>query len=454
MDYHEFIASKKHRLAFQGMKPNVERFPLFPFQQKITTWAIERGRAALWLDTGLGKTRQQLVWAQHVVEQAGDVLIFAPLAVAAQTKEEARRVGIHATVVREADEVQEGINICNYERLHLMPMDRFAGVVLDESSILKGVDGKTRQALNNACASIPYRLCCTATPAPNDTMELANHAEFLGVMSRLEMLSTYFMHDGGSTANWRLKRHAVRDFWAWVGTWAVALTHPLALGDQTPGYTLPPITIRHHMLQTQGYSEGYTLFPMEATTLTEQRAARRAGLPQRIEYVAKMVNAQSQESWLIWCDLNEEGDQMERLIAGSVQVAGKDHPDVKESRMQAFTKGIAPILVSKVGICGFGMNWQHCHNVVFVGVSHSFEGWYQAIRRCWRFGQQHPVTVHMVFTDVEMPIVRNLERKRLEAENMQHAMQDHLLSFFTQATRREHAPTQHITIPAWITEEA
>ena len=454
MTYEDFIASKRRNQAFPGLIPSTWRSSLFPFQHQVTTWAIERGRAALWLDTGLGKTRQQLVWAQHVVEQAGDVLIFAPLSVAAQTQGEAHRIGLHVTIAREADDIREGINICNYERLHLMPMERFRGVVLDESSILKGIDGKTRRALNEACASIPYRLCCTATPAPNDTMELANHAEFLGVMSRLEMLSTYFMHDGGSTANWRLKRHAVRDFWAWVSTWAVALTHPLALGDQTPGYDLPPLTIQHHILQTQGYSEGHTLFPMEATTLTEQRAARRAGLSQRIEYVAKMVNAQAQESWLIWCDLNDEGDQLERLIPGSVQVAGKDHPDVKEARMQAFTEGIALILVSKVGICGLGMNWQHCHNVVFVGVSHSFEGWYQAIRRCWRFGQQHPVTVHMVFTDVEMPIVRNLERKRLEAEQMQHAMQEHLLSFFTQATRREHAPTQHITIPAWITEEA
>lgn len=452
--YHAFLASKQARVTPHGLAARLTPdAPLFPFQMRVTQWAIEQGRAALWLDTGLGKTRCQLLWAQHVVEQAGDCLILAPLSVGPQTAREAGRIGIDAQYIRDPGQIRPGITITNYERLHLLPLARFCGVVLDESSILKAIDGKTRLALTEACAHIPYRLCCTATPAPNDHMELANHAEFLGVMTRQEMLSTYFTHDGGATSQWRLKGHAVDHFWRWVASWAVALTHPSALGDTTPGYDLQPLTIHDHVLPMEGYIAGVSLFPMEANTLTEQRIAKRAGLGQRIASIARHVN-NSMESWVLWCGLNDEGDALEASIPGSIQIAGKDTLEAKESRMEAFLHGQARVLISKVGICGFGINMQHCAHVGFVGLSHSFEQYYQAIRRCWRFGQTRPVHVHRWYLDIEAPIVRNLTKKEAESEEMKRSMERHLLQFFTIAERERHTPSIPLQLPAWLKEES
>ena len=451
--YTAFLAQKYARTSFPGIAETwMPTEHLFPFQQRITSWAMQQGRCALFLDTGLGKTRQQLVWAQNVVRQQGDVLILAPLAVAKQTAQEAAGLGIQTTIARTTHDVRPGITISNYERLHLMPMERFTGVVLDESSILKSLDGKTRQAVTTACAHIPYRLCCTATPAPNDHMELANHAEFLGVMTRQEMLSTYFVHDGGSTASWRLKGHAVDKFWQWVASWAVALTHPKDLGDMTPGYTLPPLTMTHHRCATPATAESGMLFAMEATTLHEQRQVRRASIGQRVEAMAQMVRT-SADAWVIWCGLNDESQQLTAAIPGAVEVSGAHSLDDKQARIEAFTAGDVRVLVSKPSICGFGMNWQHCAHMGFVGISHSFETWYQAIRRCWRFGQTRPVNVHLVYTEAEQPIARNLARKERDAQAMQRVMAQHLLQFFTMAERQRYAPTRPIVIPAWLTSE-
>lgn len=451
-DYATFLTTKQPRVTFKGLEPRWLPSSLFPFQQQIVTWALQQGRAALFLDTGLGKTRQQLVWAQHVVEQAGDVLIFCPLAVARQTADEAQRIGLNVTICREATDTRPGINLVNYDRLHLMDLSRFAGVVLDESSCLKAYDSKTRQALTEGCADIPYRLCCTATPAPNDYMELGNHAEFLGAMSRSEMLATYFVHDGGNTSQWRLKGHAVEAFWRWVATWAVALTHPSALGDTTPGYDLPPLTIVPHVLAAEGSGDGLHLFPMQAHTLTEQRAAKRAGLAMRVEAVARLVNM-SRDPWLVWCDLNDEGNALAQAIPEAVQIAGADTIETKESRITAFCAGEARVLISKASITGFGLNFQHCAQMAFVGIGHSFESWYQAIRRCYRFGQTKPVTVHMTYTDVEAPVLANLQRKEAEARAMQAQMQAHLLSFFAPRPRVSYHPQTRIQIPAWLTTD-
>lgn len=448
MTYEAFLASKRRSVAFQGLQPGAVPASLFPFQRRVTEWAITQGRAALWLNTGMGKTACQLTWAQHVVEQAGDVLIFCPLAVAAQTHREGHRLGIATTICRSQADVRPGINLVNYERLHLMDMARFHGVVLDESGILKAFDGTTRQQLTATCATVPYRLCCSATPAPNDHMELGSHAEFLGVCTQREMLSEYFVHDGGSTSQWRLKKHAVDLFWQWVATWGVALMHPRQLGDDTPGYDLPPLTIKEHPLPTEGLV-GEMLFAMEARTLSEQRAARRAGLTRRVEHIAAMVNA-SEDPWIVWADLNDEADALESRIPGSIQVAGRHSIEEKEALLQEFSTGEARVLVSKPSICAQGLNWQHCAHMAFVGVSHSYESWYQAIRRCYRFGQRRAVEVHLAYTDVERPVVDSLKRKEADAARMHTKMAEHLLQFFTHTERAPYAPAQPMRIPAWI----
>lgn len=449
--YSAFLASKQRLTTFEGLEPRSLPARLFPFQRQVTTWALARGHAALFLDTGLGKTACQLAWAAEVAEQKGDVLILAPLAVAQQTQREGQQMGIEVTYCRSAAEVRAGINITNYERLHLMPAERFAGVALDESSILKALDGKTRTALTAAFCRTPYRLCCTATPAPNDYMELGNHAEFLGIMTHSEMLATYFVHDGGHTSKWRLKGHAQSAFWQWVASWAIALTHPRMLGDETPGFDLPPLEVREHPLTIDVAHAGVSLFPMEARTLTEQRTARKAGLTQRVNHIASLVTAEPDEPWVIWADLNAEADLLEQSIPGAVQIAGRHTMERKEERLLAFASGELKVLVSKASITGYGLNWQHAARMAFVGVGHSFESWYQAIRREWRFGQQRPVHVHMAYATIEAPIVRNLKRKEAEAQAMQQAMTQYVLQ------HRQHASpapapiaSQSMELPDWL----
>lgn len=450
-EYSAFLASKDSQRAFAGLIPRGLPSRLFPFQKQGTTWALGQGRAALFYDTGLGKSACQLAWAAEVAAQAGDALILAPLAVAQQTQAEGATMGIDVTYCRTAEDLTPGINITNYERLHLMPTERFAGIVLDESSILKSFDGKTRTRLTETFSATPYRLCCTATPAPNDHMELGNHAEFLGIMTRAEMLATYFTHDGGSTSQWRLKGHAQEPFWRWVASWAMALTHPKALGDTTPGYDLPPLDVRAHPLTLDTAHTGLTLFPMEAHTLTEQRDARKAGLTARVEATAALVNAEPTEPWLVWCDLNAEADALVQAIPESAQITGSDSTETKESRLLAFTAGRLRVLVSKPSICGFGLNFQRCARIAFVGVSHSFESWYQAIRRCWRFGQQRPVVVHMIYATIEAPIVRNLQRKQHDALMMQQAMAHEVLAYHqTTRLQQSYIATQTIQIPHWL----
>lgn len=452
MDYEAFLRTKTPHTEPQGLQVRTLPSRLFPFQRQIASWAIAQGRAALFLDTGLGKTSLQLAWAQHVAEQAGDVLILCPLAVAAQTAREAAMLDIGVTVCRTGADVRPGVNLLNYERLHLVDAARFAGIVLDESSILKHFEGATRTQLIDTFSTTPYRLCCTATPAPNDHMELGNHAEFLGVCTRAEMLSTYFVHDGGATSQWRLKGHAVEPFWRWVASWAVALTDPAALGDRTPGYALPPLAVHTHTLSTAGMAAQETLFLMEATALAAQRHLRRAGMARRVEALVAMVNA-SQDSWILWGDLNDECDALEARIPGAIQVAGKDSLEVKEARLHAFQAGDARVLISKSSICGYGLNWQHCAHIGFAGLTHSFESWYQAVKRCHRYGQTRPVEVHMMALDAEAPILRNLQRKQRDNDAMRAVMQHHLLRFFVHATTTPYGATQPLSIPAWLTSE-
>lgn len=423
-DYNAFLASKVPACPATGLA-EIAPFvaPLFPFQADITQWGLHRGRAAVFADCGLGKTLIQLEWARQVMAATeGRVLILAPLAVAQQTVLEAARFGIAAHYARNASEITDGITVTNYERLDGFDVEAFQGVVLDESSILKSFDGATRTRLTEAFRNTPYRLCCTATPAPNDFMELGTHAEFLGVMSRAEMLATFFVHDGGETQNWRLKGHAESDFWKWITSWAVMIRRPSDLGYSDDGYDLPPCDVRSVVVDAPP-SEG-ELFATPASTLQERIKARRASVSERVEACAELVN-NSPGAWVIWCQLNSESQSLAKAIPDAVEVTGSDAPEKKEAAMLAFARGEIRVLISKPSICGFGMNWQHCHQMAFVGLSDSWEQYYQAVRRCWRFGQTEAVTVHCITAETEGAVVSNIRRKEADAEVMATAMLEH-----------------------------
>jgi superfamily II DNA or RNA helicase len=425
-DYKEFIESKRLSDPATGLAilPTLTD-SLYPFQRDIDGWALRRGRAAVFADCGMGKTAMQLEWARHVCDSTGGaVLVLAPLAVAQQTCREGMKFGITVSYARkQADASETGITITNYEMVEHFDAAAFAGVVLDESSILKSHTGKYRETLVAMFAETPFRLCCTATPAPNDFMELGNHAEFLGVMTRVEMLATFFVHDGGDTAKWRLKGHAESEFWKWLCTWAVMIRKPSDLGYEDGAFILPPLDIHDHVVR--GVVTDGDLIPMQASTLQERQSARRSTVEKRCEVVADMVNA-SDECWLVWCDLNSESTTLAKLIPDAVQVTGSDPVETKTARMEAFTRGEIRVLVTKPSIAGFGMNWQHCANMAFVGLSDSYEKWYQAVRRCWRFGQARTVHAHVVTAETEGAVVANIRRKEDDAERMAMEMVKHM----------------------------
>jgi superfamily II DNA or RNA helicase len=423
-DYQTFIARKSITHTPVGMTDDPTFIaPLFDYQRKIVSWALAKGRAAIFADCGLGKTVMQLEWARNV---GGRALIITPLAVAEQTAAEAARFGIAAKVCRDGVWPDDGVlAIVNYQSLHKLDCSQVNAVVLDESSILKSVDGKTRTQIIETFANTPYRLACTATPAPNDHMELGNHAEFLGAMTQVEMLATFFTHDGGDTSKWRIKGHARADFWRWCATWAVMAKRPSDLGYSDEGFELPPMEIHRHIVDSDYETEGQ-LFGV-ASSLGEQRGARRASLANRVAKVAELANG-NDEQWIVWCDLNDEGDELTKAINGAVQVAGANSDDEKSERMMAFSRGEIRVLVTKPKIAGFGMNWQQCHNMAFVGLTHSYEAMYQAMRRVWRFGQENPVNVHITVSLPEMPILDNINRKEKEAEVMATEMVKHMCS--------------------------
>lgn len=456
MNYTEFLQSKRITIAPSGFTPDTLNPMLYQFQSDVDRWALERGKAALFEDCGLGKTPQQLVWADHVVRKYNKpVLILAPLAVSKQTVREAAKFGIEAYLaVQQSDVTKPAIYVTNYEKLAHFDPSAFAGVVLDESSILKSFTGSTRNQLIEYFADTPMKLCCTATPAPNDFMELGNHSEFLGVLTRTEMLSTFFVHDGGDTSKWRLKGHAEEEYWKWICQWAVMLRQPSDLGYDNNGFVLPPLNYHHHIVKSERNLDGF-LFPVEAQTLIERRQARRASLSERVELCAALVN-ESSEPWLVWCDLNDEGDALEKAIAGSVQVAGRHKDEDKESRMLGFSDGAHRVLISKPSICGWGMNWQHCANVAFVGLSDSWEQWYQAIRRVWRFGQTREVSCHVITSEAEGAVVKNIQRKEADAARMAKEMVKHMSVYNTEAVRgglvrdAGYSPTQAMILPEWL----
>jgi superfamily II DNA or RNA helicase len=430
MEYQEFLSNKARSDKATGLAkiPKLND-RLFDFQADIVRWALARGRAAIFADCGMGKTPMQLEWARHV---PGEILILAPLAVAAQTVREAEKFGIgDISYARNSDQIKSRITITNYEMLYKFDPDRFHGVVLDESSILKAYDGKTRNEIIGAFADTPFRLACTATAAPNDYMELGNHSEFLGTMTRTEMLATFFVHDGGETQTWRLKGHAQADFWRWVCSWAVTIRKPSDLGYADRDFILPPLQYHEHVVHAEQAAEGM-LFAMPAATLQERISARRETTDIRVKSCAELVN-KSTEAWVIWCNLNAESDALAAAIPDTKEVRGSDSQESKERALADFAAGKIRVLVTKTSIAGFGLNWQHCRNVAFVGLSDSWESYYQAIRRCWRFGQHKSVNVHVISSDIEGAVVANIKRKEDDAAKMSEEMLVHMKDLNSEA---------------------
>jgi hypothetical protein len=400
---------------------------MFDHQRAIASWALRRGRAAIFAGTGLGKTAMELVWGSAVADHTDKpVLVFAPLAVSQQHIREAGKFGLSANIVRDQSEIRAGVNVTNYQKIEHFDLSAFGGVVLDESSILKSTDGKYRTRLIEQCASVPFRLAATATPAPNDFMELGNHAEFLGVMSYTDMLATFFVHDGGDTQKWRLKGHAENEFWKWMASWAVMIRKPSDLGFANDGYDLPPLRQQQHIVAAEYAPSLDTglLFPMEARTMQERLSARRDTVEERVELAASITPADRPFVW--WCNLNSESEALARAIPGAVELRGSDDDDAKERKLADFTEGRIRVLVTKSSIAGFGMNWQHCCDTGFVGLNDSFEQVFQAVRRFWRFGQTKPVHVHFIAAETEGAVVANLRRKESDADRMAASMVMHM----------------------------
>jgi superfamily II DNA or RNA helicase len=416
--YAEFLAGKQRRVQPAGPAVSAADMPalLHPWQARIAAWAIRRGRAAIWADTGLGKTPIQLTAAALTGQRA---LIVAPLAVCHQTAREAAKFGMAAAYARgDADADGPGLWVTNYEMASRFDPGGLDTVVLDEASILKQSDGKTRTFLIRHFAPVKYRFTCTATPAPNDIEELTSQAEFLGVMPRTEMLAAYFTHDQDG---WRLKGHARAPMFRWMTSWAVALTRPSDIGGDDTGYILPGYSIRTHLLPVEAVPEGQ-LFATDLGGVGGRAKVRRATLAARCARTAELVAAGPGEPWLIWCGLNAEADMLTRMIPGAVNVHGSLSPEDKAAGLLGFADGTVRVLVTKPSVASFGMNWQHCARMVFCGLNDSWEAFYQAIRRCHRYGQPRPVQVHVVLSALEGQIAANIARKERHATQLVASM--------------------------------
>ena len=453
-DYAEYLASKRQHAGMDGFEPMFMPAGLFDFQRALVEWAVRKGRAAIFADCGLGKTVMQLAWAQNVVQHTNrPVLVLTPLAVAHQTVQEGVKFGIECQ--RSTDgAVRSQITVTNYERLHLFDPADWAGVVCDESSILKSFDGARRQAITAFMRGMRYRILSTATAAPNDYIELGTSSEALGYLGHMDMLNRFFANNRNNSANnrmhganaeWRLKGHAEEPFWRWVVSWARALRRPSDIGFDDGPFILPPLDTRHRVVTALRPREGM-LFNMRAVGLAEEREERRRTIPERCEALAEAV-ADTGKPALVWCHLNDEGDLLTRLIPDAVQVAGADSDDAKEERLQAFADGHVRVLVTKPKIGAWGLNFQRCAHVASF-VSHSFEQHYQGVRRCWRFGQTHPVTVDLFASEGEESVLDNLNRKAGKAA----AMFEKLVETMGRelAITRADPYTEKAKVPAWL----
>lgn len=463
--YATFLTAKTHLGDSNGFEPLWLPDFLFPFQRALVEWAIRKGRAAIFADCGLGKTPMQLVWAQNVVERScKPVLILTPLSVGFQTVREAEKFGIEAKQSRDGS-VAAPITVTNYQQLHKFDWQKFAGVVCDESSILKNFDGAIKNQVTDFMRKLPYRLLCTATAAPNDYIELGTSSEALGQLPYLDMLKMFFKSDSNTYAaggnngggmkrfagkqmfagKFRFRGHAQHDFWRWVCSWARAVRAPSDIGFPDDGYKLPELITREHII-TARTPNPELLFDLPAIGLAEQRSERRRTIQERCEQAASLV-ANTKKPAVAWCHLNDEGNLLEKMIPDAVEIHG-NHPDeFKEEAFEAFASGSLRVLISKPVIAGFGLNWQHCAHQTFFP-SHSFEQWYQAIRRCWRFGQKHPVTIDVISSEGEAGVVANMNRKAQQAAEMFQKLVDLINNELRITTANKH--TSEVTLPSWI----
>ncbi len=459
--YSQFLRRKLSVVPRTGIAGEIRADgSLFDHQRVLTNWALRRGSAAIFADTGLGKMRMELAWSDVVHKHTRmPVMIHTPLAVAPQLAAEAALMGINAKVCRSAADLIDGINITNYDRLHLFDPKVFGGVALDESGCIKHHNTRTFTDLTEAYRETPYKLPASATPAPNDWTELGTHAEFLGICTRAEMLAEFFCHDGAETQVWRLKGHARSLFWKWVATWGAMVRRPSDLGFSDDGYILPPLNMHEHVVNFEMVAEGQ-LFATDAQTMSDRRKARKLSMDLRVQACAAQVNAEPNEPWVVWCDLNAEGDALAEAIDGAIQVAGSDDIDTKESRLMDFAQGRARVLVSKPSICGWGLNWQHSARMAFVGVTDSYETVYQAIRREWRFGQKRPVDVHVFASKAEGAVVANIRRKEAAAMEMAEQLsaetRDAVMAEVVGLKREtnNYSAGRRIAVPAWLRSEA
>jgi hypothetical protein len=454
-DYADFLQRKLHEGADHGFDPVFMPDMLFPFQQSLVEWAVRKGRAAIFADCGLGKTPMQLAWAENVVRHTnGRVLIITPLAVSAQTVRESRKFGIETHRSHDGT-AHAGISITNYEQLHKFDPAEFSGAVCDESSILKSFDGRRRQEITDFMRKLPYRLLCTATAAPNDYTELGTSSEALGYLGHMDMLNRFFKNDQnnsstkrlrGEVPKWRFKGHAERPFWRWVCSWARAIRRPSDLGFADDGFVLPPLVERQHTVEANTLPDGM-LFALPAIGLKEQREERRRTIDERCEKVAELAGNKADGQSLVWCHLNDEGDRLEELIPDAVQISGDDRDEVKEERFLAFADGEARVLVTKPKIGAWGLNFQNCAHVTFFP-SHSFEQYYQGVRRCWRFGQTRSVLVDVVATEGERDVLKNLQRKALAADAMFSNLVDEMANELS--IRAGLSFTEQQRVPSWL----
>ena len=453
MSYADFISKKSSVDPATGLISIPELNPmLHAHQHDMVKWALARGRAAIFADCGLGKGPMQMEWATR---QPHDALIVAPLAVAHQFVREAEKFGIDLSYAKDQSQIKKRITVTNYERLENFHIEQFGAVALDESSILKNSSGAYSTWMIDAFKQTPFRLCSSATPAPNDVMELGTQAEFLGVMTRSEMLAMYFTHDGGDTSKWRVKGHAQAAFWSWMASWAVMIRKPSDLGYSDEGFILPPIHMHEQCVKVNSPTSGF-LFAVEAQTLQERQQARRDSIEDRVRACADIVNA-SDRPFLVWCNLNAESEALAAAIPGSVEVQGSDTDEHKEKAIEGFLNGSIRVIVSKPKIIGLGLNFQHCADMAYVGLSDSYEQLYQSIRRCWRFGQTKPVNVHIITAETEGAVVSNIKRKEREAEETYNNMIEHMkdlnaaaLHGGTVRNKTEYKPTVAMTIPDFL----
>jgi hypothetical protein len=463
MDYQEFLNSKTLPIKNYGI--NIKRkdlnLKMFEFEKDITWWSLRKGKAAIFASPGLGKTFMQMEFLKCLNFIVNKSLIVAPLNVAKQTKQEGIKFGYKINIAESQDDIKRGINITNYEKLHKFNLSKMGAICLDESSILKSQTGKWRSWLIENTKNIEYKLCCTATPAPNDFMELGNHAEFLGYMTVGEMKAIFFINDQTQTQKWRLKRHCIDKFWEWVASWAAIIHEPSDLGYKNDGFDLPELKIINHIIESKEIMPG-CLFPKMAETLTERRLARRKAISDKAKKTLEIINNYDgylNKPLLIWVDLNAEQDYLEKIFVNAFSLRGlqgSQSEKIREAQIYGWLNKEKLIMISKPSILGFGLNFQLCSNVIFFGLSDSFERYYQAVRRCWRFGQTNNVTAHILTSSIEGNVLQNIKRKEKNALEMRKYMIKHTKKYVMEnikgkdKKKSNYSPKNQIHLPVWL----